>query len=231
MASLSDVNSWLKRVTPHEIKALENASRHLGKNNIFTVHTLEAIYGQESVFGTQLRKVGMAGAASYFHIEKQTAERYIKFKITKNNDPRFNIDDSAVIAIRYLNEIYRAFGKETTLSYNLKTITIQNTSERKLFAIAAYNAGEGSIARAQQEAKNDGKNPEKWDEVKNYLEAAGIKPSKAKEIIDYVKTIIEFEEYLFEKSPSKDVRDKKPIKISENLTEDGRWIIPSLIFT
>jgi hypothetical protein len=96
--NLSNVDSWLKKSKPHQTQALENASRYFNEKDAFTVNTLEAIYGQESSFGASLRKAGIAGAAGHFQIERRTAERYTKTKITAKNDPRRDVDSSSEIA-------------------------------------------------------------------------------------------------------------------------------------
>ncbi len=49
----SDVDAWLGRETDHVRKAVESASRYFDVNDNLTVNTLEAIYAQESSFGTQ----------------------------------------------------------------------------------------------------------------------------------------------------------------------------------
>ena len=59
----SNVDVWLQRETPRVRKALENASRHFDSDDNLTVNTLEAVYGKESSFGTQMRKRGSVGAA------------------------------------------------------------------------------------------------------------------------------------------------------------------------
>ena len=56
MTNQTNVDLWLERTKPHQRTALENASREFGDNDVFTVNTLEAIYGQESSFGKNLRK-------------------------------------------------------------------------------------------------------------------------------------------------------------------------------
>lgn len=40
-----------------------------------TVHTLEAIYGQESSFGTMMRKPGSSAATGHFHLEPASPKK------------------------------------------------------------------------------------------------------------------------------------------------------------
>lgn len=82
----------------------------------------------------------------------------------------------------------------------MKSIPITSSRERRKFDIAAFNGGEGRIAKAQAQAKKDGRNPKKWDDVKNYLKAAGANPAKVKEIQNYVDLVLEYLKEFLEKS-------------------------------
>ena len=61
----SNVDRWLERETPRVRKALESASRYFDSNDTLTVNTLEAVYGQESSFGTMMGQRGSSAAARY----------------------------------------------------------------------------------------------------------------------------------------------------------------------
>ena len=52
-------------------------------------------------------------------------------------------------------------------------------------AIAAYNAGEGRIARAQKKAEENGGNPAEWDDVKEFLGNAGASSASSRETREY----------------------------------------------
>jgi hypothetical protein len=83
----SEVDVWLGRETPRVRRALESASRHFGSNSRLTVHTLEAIYGQESSFGILLGTRGSSRAAGHFQFESKTTHRY-GLNVSKKNDDR-----------------------------------------------------------------------------------------------------------------------------------------------
>ena len=68
------VDEWLEKETLHKKIALENASRYFDSKDLLTVNILEAIYGQESSFGSDRRTRGIAGAAGDFQLERETAE-------------------------------------------------------------------------------------------------------------------------------------------------------------
>ena len=228
-----NVDSWIKNRTDHQVKALESASRIFDKND---KNTLETIYGRESSFGNKdiLKndKKGEKGAAGDFQIIRDVAEKYSKTKITKKNDIRFDVDNASHIAALYLTDINLLFGKNSTLVKDpetgepvLFTFKIENINERKSFVISAYNAGQGTIAKAQMAAKADGKDPTKWEVVKEYLKEAGVTDAKVKEIIEYIESVIAYEKEFSAKSKAnKKLKDKEPKKVSDNNSENGHWI-------
>lgn len=222
-----NVDSWIKNRREHDTKALENASRHFDNKDALTVNTLEAIYGQETSFGMakNLGTRGKKGPAGYFQIDKETAKQHSKTKITKTNDPRFDIDDASDIAAKHLVYLNKIFGKESTLTEETSTIAVIDINERKLFVIASYNAGQTNISKAQMQAEADDKNPAKWEIVKEYLTQIKLTDAKVEEIIQYVESVIAYEKEFSEKSKAdKKLKDKNPRKLSDNSSEDGHWI-------
>lgn len=217
----TDVDSWLERETPHKRKAFENASTYFDKKDELTVSTIEAVYAQESSFGTLLRERGAKGAVGEFHIEKATAKRY-KLIVTKENDQRFDIDYASITAARYLKDLDVSYSKKTDLG-DKETFPIKNPIERKKFVLAAYNGGEGTIAKAQRLAKQVGKNPAKWNDVHKFLEQLDPKVD-AKQIRDYVQYISKHEVEFAKKSKAdKKAKDKKDFKLKVSCTQ-GHWI-------
>jgi len=220
---VSPVGTWLKRETAHKRAAVENASRHFDEKDALTVNTLEAIYGQESSFGKTRRKRGIAGAAGDFQLEQKTANR-MGLSVSDKNDERFDVDNASAASAKYLKMQDKAFSKKTTLSKNISTSPVEDSSERKKFTIAAFNAGEGRIAKAQMLAKEDGKDPSVWDDVKDYLESAGATPAKSKEIREYVEKVLVYDaEFSKNSKADKTVKSGKPRKIKK-LPAGGHWI-------
>ncbi len=219
----TEVDIWLERETPHKRKALENASAYFDKNDKLTVNTLEAIYAQESSFGTQRNKRGITSAAGDLHLEKNTAERY-GLTVSSKNDQRFDIDYASIAAARYLKTLDNLFSKDTRLGKNLATISIQDASARKEFVLAAYNGGEGTIAKAQSLAQKAGKDPAIWEEVQGFLSKVNISAKKVIEIRKYVQDVpaneMEFSEKSLADKKAKDKRGKNP----NDKCRQGRWI-------
>jgi membrane-bound lytic murein transglycosylase MltF len=219
----TDVDIWIESEGKHTRKALENASRYFARTDALTVNTLEAIYGQESSFGVLRRSRGLTGAVGEFHIEKRTAERY-GLIVSKENDQRFDIDYASITAARYLKDLNRFFGKVTNLGAGKSTKSVTDIEERKKFVLAAYNMGEGNAASAQRLAQKAGKDPACWDEVKGYLEAAGVISETAATGREYVDDVLKNEAEFAQKSlADKNVKNKRPGKKTGSCV-NGHWV-------
>ena len=209
----SNVDQWLERETPRVRKALEGASRYFDGNDRLTVNTLEAVYGQESSFGTMLGKRGSADAAGHFQLAPDTTRRY-GLSVSKKNDQRFDIDRASSAAARYLKDLNTWFGKRTTLSERLHTIPVKSVEERKRFVLGAFDAGEGRIAGAQRLAEKAGENPQLWSDVAEYL---------ARETRQYVEMVPLYEVEFAQKSPAKNRKEQGVRKGKYRCTE-GHWV-------
>ena len=209
----SNVDRWLERETPRIRKALESASRHFDTSDLLTVNTLEAVYGQESSFGTLLGKRGSADAAGHFQFEPETARRY-GLSVSKENDQRFDMDRASSAAARYLKDLNTWFGKRTKLSEGLYTIPVKNILERKKFALRAFNAGEGRIAKAQRLAEKAGKNPQLWSDVAKHL---------VRETQQYVEMVPLYEAEFALKSPANKNMKMKGVRKGKYLCTVGHW--------
>ncbi|MBI5873312.1 MAG: transglycosylase SLT domain-containing protein [Candidatus Omnitrophica bacterium] len=223
MSEKSNVDTWLERETGHKRKALENASRYFDRNDNLTVNTLEAMYGQESSFGTLLGERGAKGAAGHFQLEKATAERY-GLIVSKKNDQRFDIDYASSAAARYLKDLDTMFSKKAILSKGVATIPVKSKAERTKLALAAYNGGEGRIALAQYLAQKAGKDPQIWNDVAKFLEGARATKVKAEEIRRYIEDIFAYViEFAKKSAADKNVKDKEGKKPGYSCTE-GHWV-------
>ena len=219
----SNVDRWLRRETPRIRKALESASKYFDGNDRLTVNTLEAVYGQESSFGTMLGTRGSAGAAGHFHLKPNTARRY-GLSVSQNNDQRFNLDYASSAAARYLKDLDTMFSQKTTLLEGVETSSVKSVSERKTFALGAYNAGEGRVATAQQLAEKAGKNPTLWSDVEPLLESAGAEGTLAEQTRQYVRQVPLYEAEFARKSPANKKLKRKVVNKGTSHCADGHWV-------
>ena len=219
----SNVDPWLKGEIPRTRKALESASKYFDSNDTLTVNTLEAVYGQESSFGTRMRERGSSSAAGHFHLEPATARQY-GLSVTRTNDQRFNIDYASSAAARYLKDLNSKFSKKTTLLGRTTTIAVKNPLERKNLVLAAFNGGEGRVADAQRRAEMAGKDPQLWDEVKKFLKSANTKESKANEMKQYVEKVLFYEDEFALKSPTDKNLKHKEVRKGKYRCTEGHWV-------
>ena len=84
----------------------------------------------------------------------------------------FDASQNTFLGVGYLRRLHDIFSVETNLGFNMKTIPVSSADELENFAVAAFNAGEGNVARAQARAQADGLDPTKYDAIKPYLPAS-----------------------------------------------------------
>lgn len=105
---------------------------------------------QESAFDPNA--VSWAGAQGLMQIMPSTAQ-HLNLPAEQIYHPEKNIQAAA----RYLRELEYKFSD------------IQPRTERMWFALAAYNGGAGHIQDARTLARQEGRNANRWDEVKHFV--------------------------------------------------------------
>lgn len=80
-------------------------------------------------------------------------------------DPKLNID----LGVSYLRHLHQIFSQPSDLPNKLTTVAAANSSSLEKFAIAAFNAGEGRVAHAQQQATRLGRDAAVFEDVEEYL--------------------------------------------------------------
>jgi len=81
----------------------------------------------------------------------------------------FDAKQNANLGVGYLRRLHDLFSKETSLGSNLKTVAVKSGADLEKFSVAAFNAGEGRVAKAQAAARSDGKNPASYAAIEPYL--------------------------------------------------------------
>jgi membrane-bound lytic murein transglycosylase MltF len=77
--------------------------------------------------------------------------------------------DDVALGVGYLRYLDDLFAKRARLGGGLETVPVADGSERRLFAVAAFNAGEGRVARAQARAVAAGGDPTRFADVRGFL--------------------------------------------------------------
>jgi membrane-bound lytic murein transglycosylase MltF len=82
------------------------------------------------------------------------------------------LGDEVTLGIGYLRYLDRIFAEPTVLDdAGRRTIPVADRGERRRFAIAAYNAGEGRVAEAQRKAHGAGLDARRFADVHAFLPA------------------------------------------------------------
>ncbi|MDB5038267.1 MAG: tail length tape measure protein [Bacteriovoracaceae bacterium] len=199
-----NVDAWLEKLTPEQLEAVNRASKIFPDGSAYNIHTLEGMYGQESSSGRlNMGEKNSPGLAGHFQISPDVAAHY-GLKVDKKIDERFDVNKAATCAAKYIMDLDKNFSRSTNVGYKkeiVKTIPVEDPIERTKFALTAYNAGAKTIAKAQRAAQKAGKDPTKWDDVKQYLEEAGIKnKKKLKEIREYPGKVLNYSKEFKKKS-------------------------------
>ena len=105
---------------------------------------------QESTFDPEA--VSWAGAKGLMQIMPTTAD-HLRLARDDMFDPELNV----AAASRLIVELTRAFSD------------IHDRQEQRCFVLASYNAGQGHIRDAMRLARRDGKNAQRWADVKTYV--------------------------------------------------------------
>lgn len=221
-----DTDKWINKRTPHQVKALEKASKVFDNHDNLSVNTLEAVYGRESSFGDKYYLDGSPRGTNKpaGHFQQKKASANERGLITDpKNDQRFDIDEASISAARQLKALDTYFSKRTNLGSGIFTIAIHDNVVREIFAIASYNIGQGRIAQAQALAKAAEKDPKSWNDVQEFLIAASATKTQAQEVIEYVKKVLEYKKEFEKKSEANKKLKDKDLK-EGNLKKDGHWV-------
>jgi soluble lytic murein transglycosylase-like protein len=90
-------------------------------------------------------------------------------KIARGTVERPPGNDDIALGIGYLRYLHDLFGREARLGHDLETVAISDAGERRLFAVAAFNAGEGRVAQAQAKAAARGGDSTRFADVRPFL--------------------------------------------------------------
>lgn len=87
---------------------------------------------------------------------------------TEAYDP-FDPGQNAFLGVGYLRRLMDIFSKETRLNGTKTTSPAKSSQELEKLAVAAYNAGEGTVVAAQQRAAAAGEDPGTYRAIEKYL--------------------------------------------------------------
>ena len=124
-----------------------------------------------------------------FQMTRATAAE-MRRKIAARTVARPSGPDDVALGVGYLRYLQDLFGRSARLAPGLATVPVRDAGERRLFAVASFNAGEGRVARAQALAAAAGGDPTRFADVRRFL---------PKITRDYVARVVA---YAAERAPS-----------------------------
>ncbi len=145
------------------VDAIHVASEHAGLEPALSV----AIARAESSLNPKARSADGLSVGT-FQVTHYT-EAEMRRKIARGTVDRPPGSDDVALGVGYLRYLHDLFGREAKLGRGLSTVPIDDGDERRMFAVAAFNAGEGRVAQAQQRAEKAGLDPTRFAHVKPFL--------------------------------------------------------------
>lgn len=139
-----------KYVNKNKICEYDSYFKKYAKNLNWDWKMIASIAYQESRFNPNAKS--WVGAIGLMQLMPSTAK-----KLGADSTTMRNPEVSVRTATEYLKRVDNIF------SY------IENRSERTKFVLASYNAGVGHVRDAMALAEKNGKNPEKWEDVKIFV--------------------------------------------------------------
>jgi soluble lytic murein transglycosylase-like protein len=91
-----------------------------------------------------------------FQLTSETGKAQLKALALRQTYNPFNPQQNIRLGVGYLKYLSEVFSKETILLQDLRTTPGADSYEVHRLAVAAYNAGEGRVARAQGQARSRG---------------------------------------------------------------------------
>jgi soluble lytic murein transglycosylase-like protein len=119
------------------------------------------------------RAVSPNGTSSgLFQLTNATGKEQLQEVAPHQTYNPFNPSQNIRLGIHYLKELSATFSANTVLRKGLSTTAGANEHDVRRLAVAAYNAGPGRVARAQEMVRAQGGNPAHYGDIEPYLPRA-----------------------------------------------------------
>jgi hypothetical protein len=104
-------------------------------------------------------------------LDSTAADMMDQFNIEKSSYNPYDPQLNSQLGLAYLKKLHNIFATETTVGKNLTSHPASSAANLEKLAVAAFNAGEGTVVKAQQEAQRRGKDPSNYLSVEPHLPA------------------------------------------------------------
>ncbi len=128
-----------------------------------------AVVDTESNFDSKAVSRDGHDSKGLFQLLDNTAHQLLQRTGSSQAYDAFNPETNVDLGVGYLRYLHDLFSTNSTLPNNLVTQAAANSSALEKLAVAAFNAGEGRVASAQQRAAKDGKDPSQYEQIEAYL--------------------------------------------------------------
>ncbi|HQH28076.1 MAG TPA: transglycosylase SLT domain-containing protein, partial [Oligoflexia bacterium] len=118
-----------------------------------------------------------------FQLLDSTGKHMMGLSGVKDAYDPFDPGMNAFLGVGYLRRLMDIFKSSTKIGANMATTPAKSSHELEKLAVAAFNAGEGNVVRAQEKARALGKNPAEFAAVEPHL------PSITREYVQRVARI------------------------------------------
>ncbi|MGE0684854.1 MAG: lytic transglycosylase domain-containing protein [Candidatus Binatia bacterium] len=115
------------------------------------------------------RAVSSEGAVGLFQLMAATGKEQLREIAPGQRYNPLNPSQNIKLGVSYLKEMRDTFSDDTKLHKGLSTTAGANEQEARRLAIAAYNAGPGRVARAQELARAQGRDPSHYGNIERHL--------------------------------------------------------------
>ncbi|MCB0355331.1 MAG: lytic transglycosylase domain-containing protein, partial [Bdellovibrionales bacterium] len=128
-----------------------------------------AVANAESAFNPNAVSSDGHFSKGLFQLLDSTAKHIMEKEGMEEEYTPFDPEQNADIGVRYLRYLHDLFNEETELPNNMITYPAANSSSLEKLAVAAFNAGEGRVASAQDRAARAGLDPREFENIEGYL--------------------------------------------------------------
>ncbi len=170
----------LSEASPHKAIIFDLVHEAADRHGIDPLLGLSIIEAESSYRTDAISSDGYA-TKGLFQLRDSTGRELIRRHLPTEDydpfDPELNIE----LGMLHLKHLREVFSQSTPLNDRIRTFGIKEPQELAKFTTAAFNAGEGRVARAQRRAELAGFDPQDFAMVEPYL--PGITQNYVKKVL------------------------------------------------